>query len=107
VPAGWLLRGRRPPVAERHGHRKWLPDGGWRLKEEKNVEPKDVGTFSKTLTNIFTKMVMNFFGKCWIQHFCLHKCWCNLLKNAEEGEKYRSNISKKMLQHFAKCCKIS
>jgi hypothetical protein len=24
-------------------------------------------------------------------------------KNAEEGEKYRSNISKKMLQHFAKC----
>jgi hypothetical protein len=63
VPAGWLLRGRRPPVAERHGRRKWLPDGGWRLKQEKNVEPKDVGTFSKTLTNIFTKMVMNIFWK--------------------------------------------
>jgi hypothetical protein len=48
-------------VAERHGRRKWLPDGGWRLKQEKNVEPKDVGTFSKLLTNIFTKMIMNFF----------------------------------------------
>jgi hypothetical protein len=37
----------------------------WRVEVEgrKNVEPKDVGTFSKTLTNIFTKMVMNIFWK--------------------------------------------
>jgi hypothetical protein len=45
----------------------------WKTKQNKNV-----GTFSKMLTNIFTKMLLKpFLKKCWLIFF-MKKCWFNI-----------------------------
>jgi hypothetical protein len=65
--------------------------------QQKNVEPKNVGAFSKMFDQHFHENAdENFWKNCWIQHFCLHKCWCNFSKKKMLGQLFM----KMFVQHF-------
>jgi hypothetical protein len=72
----WLHRDRMaPPPLTARGRLKTRP------KVLKNVEPKNVGTFLKILTNIFTKMLMKVFEKMLDPTFCLKSIGATFPKN--------------------------